>query len=196
MRCGGGGRASPPAPQGDPAPSCPDAVTKSHGRNLSPCSRQRPIVLAEAEPGPSPRAGIGRKWSGKSLEVPFATAWVPHRRQQQRPPSSLLPLCLCKSRPRRLWPHPLLQHEVIASQSKLAQQNTSGSDWLQDPPRSSPHSAYPELPAAVGQDGNRHFGETPPPPTLERRSPCRFSRGESLALLIFDLLLPFFLSSR
>nr|KAF6418686.1 hypothetical protein HJG63_008734 [Rousettus aegyptiacus] len=29
MRCGGGGRASPPAPQRDPAPSCPDAVTKS-----------------------------------------------------------------------------------------------------------------------------------------------------------------------
>lgn len=40
MRCGGGGRASPPAPQGDPAPSCPDAVTKkSPGKTAPPRPR-------------------------------------------------------------------------------------------------------------------------------------------------------------
>lgn len=39
MRCGGGGRASPPAPQGDPAPSCPDAVTKVIGEIAPPRPR-------------------------------------------------------------------------------------------------------------------------------------------------------------
>lgn len=39
MRCGGGGRASPPAPQGDQAPSCPDAVTKVIGETAPPRPR-------------------------------------------------------------------------------------------------------------------------------------------------------------
>lgn len=72
--------------------------------------------------------------SGKSLEIPFATAWVPYRPRQQRSPPSLLPLGFCNSLPRRPWPHPLLQHEVIASQSPRARQNTSSIDWLQGPP--------------------------------------------------------------
>lgn len=75
-----------------------------------------------------------RKYSGKSLEILFATAWVPYQPRQQRSPSSLLPLCLCNSLPRRLWPLPLLQHEVIAGQSRRARQNTSGTDWLHGPP--------------------------------------------------------------
>lgn len=74
-----------------------------------------------------------KKWSGKSLEIPFVTAWVPYR-PRQRSPSSLLPLCLCNSLHRRLWPHPMLQHEVIASQSHRARQNTPGADWLHGPP--------------------------------------------------------------
>lgn len=75
-----------------------------------------------------------RKWSGRSLAISFATAWVPYRPRQQRSPSSLLPLCLCNSLPRRPWPHPLLQHEVIATQSRRARQSTSGTDWLMRPP--------------------------------------------------------------
>lgn len=51
MRCGGG-RASPPAPQGDPAPSCPDAVTKVTGEILSPPPRQRPKVSQRPSRGP------------------------------------------------------------------------------------------------------------------------------------------------
>lgn len=70
MRCGGGGRASPPAPQGDPAPSCPDAVTKVIGEIAPPRPRQRPQSLAEAEPGPSPRAGKGANDQGKALRLP------------------------------------------------------------------------------------------------------------------------------
>lgn len=81
-----------------------------------------------------------RKYSGKSLEILFATAWVPYQPRQQRSPSSLLPLCLCNSLPRQLWPHPLLQHEVIASQSRRARQNTSGTDWLHGPPLPLPTS--------------------------------------------------------
>ncbi|XP_021109698.1 skin secretory protein xP2-like [Heterocephalus glaber] len=52
MRCGGGGRAAPPAPQGDPAPSCPDAVTKVTGAIVSPRPRQRPRVLQRPSQGP------------------------------------------------------------------------------------------------------------------------------------------------
>lgn len=67
MRCGGGGRASPPAPQGDPAPSCPDAVTKVMGRNCLSSSAPAPQSFAEAEPGPSPRAGTGGNTQGRAL---------------------------------------------------------------------------------------------------------------------------------
>lgn len=133
MRCGGGGRASPPAPQGDPAPSCPDAVTKVMGEIVSPRPRQRPKVPQRPSRGPHLAQGQ-EKMSGKSLEIPFATAWFPYRPRQQRSPPSLLPLCFCNSLPRRPWPHPLLQHEVIASQSPRARQNTSSIDWLQGPP--------------------------------------------------------------
>lgn len=52
MRCGGGGRASPPAPQGDPAPSCPDAVTKVMGKLVSPRPRQHPEVSQRPSRGP------------------------------------------------------------------------------------------------------------------------------------------------
>lgn len=78
------------------------------------------------------------KWSGKSLATSFGTAWGPQKPRRQPSPSSLLPLCLCNSLPRRLWPHPLLQHEVIASQSRRARQKSSGADWLPAPPRPLP----------------------------------------------------------
>lgn len=77
------------------------------------------------------------KWSGKSLATSFGTAWAPQKQRRQPSPSSLLPLCLCHSLPPhrpRLWPHPLLQHEVIASQSPRARQKSSGADWLRTPP--------------------------------------------------------------
>lgn len=80
------------------------------------------------------------KWSGKSLATSFRTAWVPQKTRRQRSPSSLLPLCLCNSLPRRLWPHPLLQHEVIASQSLRARQKSPGADWLPTPPLPLPTS--------------------------------------------------------
>lgn len=79
MRCGDGRRASPPAPQGDPAPSCPDAVTKVMEEIVSPPPRQRPKVPQRPSRGPHLAQGQ-EKMSGKSLEIPFATACVPHRR--------------------------------------------------------------------------------------------------------------------
>lgn len=128
-----------------------------------------------------------RKWSGKSLAIPFATAWVPHRPLQQRSPSSLLPLYLCNSLPLQLWPHPLLQDEVIASQPRRARQDISGADWLPRPPLPLPTPLPPALRVAAGQgeDAN-HFGERPR--KQEPESPCHFS-GETL--LFFGL--PFFL---
>lgn len=133
MRCGGGGRASPPAPHRDPAPSCPDAVTKVTGEIVSPHPRQRPKVPQRPSEGPHLAQGQ-EKMSGKRLEIPFVAAWVPYRPQERRSPSSLLPLCLSNSLSRRHWPHPLLQHEVIASQSQWARQKTSSTDWLHTPP--------------------------------------------------------------
>lgn len=124
-----------------------------------------------------------RKWSGKSLAIPFATAWVPHRPRQQRSPSSLLPLYLCNSLPLQPWPHPLLQDEVIASQPRRARQDTSGADWLPRPPLPLPTPLPPALRVAAGQgkDAN-HFGERPR--KQEPESPCHFS-GETL--LFFGL---------
>lgn len=119
MRCGGGGRASPPAPQRDPAPSCPDAVTKVTGEIVFPHPRQRPKVPQRPSQGPHLAQGQ-EKMSGKRLEIPFVAAWLPYRPQERRSASSLLPLCLSNSLSRRHWPHPLLQHEVIASQSQRA----------------------------------------------------------------------------
>lgn len=132
MRCAGGGRASPPAPQGDLAPSCPDAVTKVMGEIVSH-PRQRPKVSQRPSRGPHLAQGheeMVREEPWDSLRhclgsIAAATTTIT---------SSLLPLCLCNSLPRRLWPHPMLQHEVIASQSRRARQNTPGADWLRDPP--------------------------------------------------------------
>lgn len=133
MRCGGGGRASPPAPQRDPAPSCPDAVTKVAGEIVSPHPRQRPTVLQRPSRGPHLAQGQ-EQMSGKRLEMPFVAAWVPQRPQERHSPSSLLPLCLSNSLSLRQRPRPLLQHEVIASQSQCARQTTSSPDWPQRPP--------------------------------------------------------------
>lgn len=69
MRCGDGGRASPPAPQGDPAPSCPDAVPKVTGEFVF-SSAPAPQSFAEAEPGPSPRAGTGENSQGRTFRFP------------------------------------------------------------------------------------------------------------------------------
>lgn len=105
-------------------------------------SQEKSCLLVRASAPKSRRGRAGaltsrrdrRKWSGKRLASPFAAARVPYRPRQQGSPSSLLPFCLCNSLPRRLWPHPLLQHEVIASQSRRARQTTSGTDWLPRPP--------------------------------------------------------------
>lgn len=61
MRCGGGGRASPPAPQGDPAPSCPDAVTKVTGEIAPPRPHQRPKVSQRPSQGPHLAQGEEQK---------------------------------------------------------------------------------------------------------------------------------------
>lgn len=100
---------------------------------MSPRPRQHPKV--PQRPSRCPHLAQGQeKMSGKSLEIPFATAWVPYQPRQQQSPPSLLPLCFCNSLPRWRWPHPLLQHEVIASQSRRARRTISSTDWLQGPP--------------------------------------------------------------
>lgn len=65
---------------------------------MSPRPRQRPKVPQRPSRGPHLAQGQ-EKMSGKSLEVPFATAWGSTSARQQRTPPSLLPLCLCNSLP-------------------------------------------------------------------------------------------------
>lgn len=98
-----------------------------HGRTSAPKSRRGRARALTSRRERSKR-------SGKSLATSFGTAWVPQKTRRQRSPSSLLTLCLCNSHPRRLWPHPLLQHEVIVSQSLRARQKSPDADWLPTPP--------------------------------------------------------------
>lgn len=134
MRCGGGGgRAAPPRPEETQRHLALTQLQKSQEPSYLLVCASAPKSCREAKLGPSPRAGTGGNGEGRIREIPIATVRVPHRPRQQQSPSSLLPLCLCNSL-RWLSPHPLLQHEVIAGQSRRAQQNTSGAYWLPRPP--------------------------------------------------------------
>lgn len=129
-----------------------------------------------------------RKWSGKSLAIPFATAWVPHRPRQQRSPSSLLPLYLCNSLPLQPWPHPLLQDEVIASQPRRARQDTSGADWLPRPPLPLPTPLPPPRSGSLrGKEKTQ---------TISGKDPENKSRNRRVILVgkpFYSLVSPFFL---
>lgn len=104
MRCGGGGRASPPAPQGDPAPSCPDAVTKVTGEIAPPRPHQRPKVSQRPSQGPhlaqEKEQMVGEEpWDFLrhclgSIEAAATTITVitsPSLPLQQSPPTTLAP---------------------------------------------------------------------------------------------------------
>lgn len=128
-----------------------------------------------------------RKWSGRSLAISFATAWVPYRPRQQRSPSSLLPLCLCNSLPWRPWPHPLLQHEVIATQSCRARPNTSGTDWLLRPPLPLPTQLTESSGSLWGKKTETAISGRGPPKKREPELPCHFS-GENPCFIIWSSL--------
>ena len=185
MRCGDGGRASPPAPQGDPAPSCPDAVTKVTGEFVS-SSAPAPQSFAEAEPGPSPRAGTGENSQGRAFRFPSPrlvfrigrSSNEHHRHSPSRP---------LQQPPLRLWPHPLLQHEVTASQSGRARENTSDTDWLHGPPLPLP-TPLTERSGSLWSKKTETAISGKDPRKQEPQSPCHFT-GETLYSLAFPFVL-------
>lgn len=165
MRCGGGGRASPPAPQGDPAPSCPDAVTKSHRRNCASTAAPAPQSLAEAEPGPSPRAGRGANGRGRVLRLPSALLGFHRRRGDNHhrhhfslsafataSPDDSDPTRCCSMRSSSANPYaPDRNHQApIGCRHRLC--------------LSPPLSRSTQGRAAGREDGNRHLGGRPQKP--------------------------------
>lgn len=168
MRCGGGGRASPPAPQGDPAPSCPDAVTKVTGEIAPPRPHQRPRVSQRPSQGPHLAQGEEQKVGeepGDFLRHCFGGV---HRRRGDdhhrrhfslsafatASPDDSGPTRCCSMRSSPANPYaPDGSHRTpIGCRRRLC--------------LSPLHSRSTQGRAAGQEDGNRHFGERPPHPPL------------------------------
>lgn len=120
-----------------------------------------------------------RKYSGKSLEILFATAWVPYRPRQQRSPSSLLPHCLCNSLPRRLWPTRCCSMRSSPANHDAPVGTPQAPIGCEDRLCLSPL----RLPSPPGPCGARR--RKPPfrvkrPRKQEPESPCHFSGGKPL----------------
>lgn len=101
--------------------------------NLFPHPRQRPKVSQRPSRGPHLAQGQEKIVKEEPLDS-LRHGLCSESAAAATNTIVTLPLGLCNSLPLRLWPHPLLQHEVTASQSGRARENTSDTDWLHGPP--------------------------------------------------------------
>lgn len=121
-----------------------------------------------------------RRKQGRALRFP-SPLLVLHTGRGDNDHHRHLSLCLCNSLPRRLWPHPLLQHEVIANQSLGARQSTSGTDWLRGPPLPLP-TPLTRRSGSLGSEKTESAISGRDPRKQEPESPCHFSLGKPFIL--------------
>lgn len=129
-----------------------------------------PSSFAEAEPGPSPRAGTGGNGQGgRARRSPFS----PRRTRQPRS-RSLVPAFSLSAFLTAALPHPARPRPCCSMRSSRANQDAPGrapraliGRGAASASRHFPSPPPPQLRVAGRRGGNRHFGERPPRKTTK-----------------------------